>query len=490
MPSVSVMLSYAEGLVTLDEDNNWVPCLAEDWRWLDDCTIEFKLRTGVTFHNGEKFNAESVKINWQEYRKMENPRPYRFKGYVIPDNAIFEIVDEHTVRFTLPGSDSLALAKFMLFFQIAPTFFKTHKFDEDNYGYLSEAGPWGTGPFRFVEGSLRYGTSTDRTVLEANEIYWDLRYPKVQKVIFNNTLIGNRKEPVRLCGSTEGAVDIVSFIRPIDTEKIVESRYAKVMKGRDRRALTGWFNQRKKDSKWRDIRLRKAINYAIDREELFKYGTRGNTHNLGGVIPPGVYGYDRNSTLYSYDTSKARSFLKEAGYPDGFETKIIAMETWSLEAQIISKMLERVGLGVSLRILADPEWFRKTHFQAFDIPSEEQDWDIALWCPDDVLGQRGTSFLLWYLLEECDTRWIEYDPICKEMFKAMIRTGDRGEKKEKVREMVKYILEKNYDIFVYSPMILYALNKEVELAPWMRSHLRLLDVSVTDNHWSMRDKAK
>ena len=72
MPAVSVMLGYAEGLVTLDEENNWIPCLAEDWRWLDGRTIEFKLRRGVTFHNGERFSSESVKINWHEYKKMEN----------------------------------------------------------------------------------------------------------------------------------------------------------------------------------------------------------------------------------------------------------------------------------------------------------------------------------------------------------------------------------------------------------------------------------
>jgi len=67
-PTVSVMFNYAEGLVNLDKDNNWVPCLASNWRWVDDHTIDFKLRKGVRFHNGEEFNAETLrlceKINW------------------------------------------------------------------------------------------------------------------------------------------------------------------------------------------------------------------------------------------------------------------------------------------------------------------------------------------------------------------------------------------------------------------------------------------
>jgi peptide/nickel transport system substrate-binding protein len=485
---VSVMLSYTEGLVTLDKDNNWVPCLAEDWRWLDDRTIEFRLRGRVRFHNGEKFDAESVKVNWQEYSKLENPRPYRFKGYVIPDEAKFEIIDQYTVRFTLPEADGLALVKFLLFFQIAPGFFKEHKFDEKNYGYLPEAGPWGTGPYKFVEGSLRFGKSTDRTVLEANEDYWDLRYPKVQKIIFENSLTRNSKEAMRLCTNTEGNVDIVSFIRPIDTLRMADSRYAKVLKSRDIAALTCWFNQRKKNSKWTDIRLRKAVNYAINREELLKYGAKGNAHNLGGFIPPGAFGYNPDLTLYSYDTAKAKALLKEAGYPNGFEINLITMEAWALEAQIIGKMLERVGLKANLQTLTHPEWFQKTHFQALDKPPEEQDWDITLWCLYDVLGHTGTSFLFWCLLEEGDNRWIEYDPIYEEMFKTMIKTVDREKQEEMVREMVKYIYEKAYEVFVYSPLSLYALNKEVELVPWKRTHLRLIDVSVTENHWSVRDK--
>ena len=56
-PSGSTMWNYAEGLVSIDKDNSTVPCLAEDWRWIDDRTIEFKLREGVRFHNGEKFDA-------------------------------------------------------------------------------------------------------------------------------------------------------------------------------------------------------------------------------------------------------------------------------------------------------------------------------------------------------------------------------------------------------------------------------------------------
>jgi peptide/nickel transport system substrate-binding protein len=148
------MVNHIEMLVTLDRDNKWIPYLAKDWRWIDERTIEFKLREDVRFHNGEKFNAEAVRANWEAYRRMQNP--YHVPILALSDETMFNIVGEYKVRFILPEPDGLALVKFLIFYQFAPAFFETHKFDEGNWGYLPEAGPWGTGPYEFVEGSLRY----------------------------------------------------------------------------------------------------------------------------------------------------------------------------------------------------------------------------------------------------------------------------------------------------------------------------------------------
>ena len=70
-PDISTLWSYAEGLVMVDKDNKTVPGLAVDWRWINNKTIEFRLREAVRFHNGERFNAEAVRVNWEEYRKMD-----------------------------------------------------------------------------------------------------------------------------------------------------------------------------------------------------------------------------------------------------------------------------------------------------------------------------------------------------------------------------------------------------------------------------------
>ena len=108
-PTSSAMVSYGEGLVTLDKDNNYVPCLAKDWRWVDDRVIEFKLRRGVSFHNGEEFNAEVVRVNWLEYKKMESPRLFRFTE--VPDETTVEVIDEYKVRYLFPFEVKITLLK-------------------------------------------------------------------------------------------------------------------------------------------------------------------------------------------------------------------------------------------------------------------------------------------------------------------------------------------------------------------------------------------
>jgi peptide/nickel transport system substrate-binding protein len=481
----SVTLNYAEGLVELDKDSNFVPCLAESWKWNDERTIEFKLRQGVFFHNGEPFNAEAVRLNWEAYSKLKNPS---FPGYSsIRNGTEFKVIDDYTVRFTFPEPDGLALMRVRFFFQFAPALLKIHKFGENQWGYISEPGPWGTGPFKLVEGGIQVLKPSDRIVLEAYNGYWDKRYPKVKTVIFDNRFTNNREEAMRLCRETEDGLDIVSYIRPVDTLKVAESPFAKVVKSRDVTQLHAAINQRKENSKWRDIRLRKALNYAIDREELLRYAAKGNAYNLSGHIPPGARGHNPNLTLYTYDTTKAKSLLAEAGYPDGFEITIICPEAQDLEVQVLKRMFERIGLKVNLQVLPFNEWVRKiwTRTEKFAL---EQEWDLSICFNTDVFGHSGGSHLTMLYLDASELRWIEYDSVYEKMWKDMAGTVDEKAQDEKMRQMDQYVYDRAYAVFIYSPLNLYAVNKEVNFVPQRFLYLRLKETSVSDTHWSVRSK--
>jgi ABC-type transport system substrate-binding protein len=106
----SITLNVFEHLLELDKDGQLVPRLATDWRWLDDRTLAFALRQGVKFHNGEVFDAEIVKLNWEENTRLG--QPHRSGTYMnFQPGSRLEILDPHTVRFLLPDPDGAALVK-------------------------------------------------------------------------------------------------------------------------------------------------------------------------------------------------------------------------------------------------------------------------------------------------------------------------------------------------------------------------------------------
>ena len=479
----SYFSNYAEGLVILNKDNKYVPGLAESWKWIDDKTIEFKLRRGVLFHNGESFNAEVVKINWEAFKKIKMPW---FPFLAMSQKTKFEIIDDYTVRFSFPETDGMALVKFGMFVQIAPAFFGDHEFHDWGWGRLTEAGPWGTGPFQIVEKRISK-EGVHNFVLKAFKNYWDSRYPKVETIVFDSTLENDIEEATRYCGEKEGEVDIVSFIRPIDTLKIAESPFGKVVKSKDSSQIHSAINQRRTGSKWRDIRLRKALNHAINREELWKYGAKGNAYNLGGHIPPQAPGHNPNLALYRYDIEKAKSLLADAGYPDGFEMKLISPFAQGLEAKIMKRMYERIGLKVELKLYTWSDWYYKVWAQN-EKKVQEEDWDVSVCYNNDGLGHSGVAHLVFPFLEDSGIRWIEYDKKYEKMWKDMARTVDEKKQDEKMQQIEQHVYKNAYAVFVYSPLNLYAINKEVNFVPQKDLSLRLKETSVTDNHWSVRSK--
>ena len=99
-----------EHLVELDKDGQLVPRLATAWRWLDDRTLEMTLRQGVSFHNGEVFDADIVKLNWDENTRLRQPHmPGEYLNF--KPGSRLEIIDPYTVRFMFPEPDGGVLAR-------------------------------------------------------------------------------------------------------------------------------------------------------------------------------------------------------------------------------------------------------------------------------------------------------------------------------------------------------------------------------------------
>jgi hypothetical protein len=121
-------------------------------------------------------------------------------------------------------------------------------------------------------------------------------------------------------------------------------------------------------------------------------------------------------------------------------------------------------------------------------PPEMQDWDIALWSIADWHGHTATSLLNYNLLEQSDFRWINYDERFENMFKKMSTILERREQEKKMCEIVRYVYDRAYFLFIYSPLSLYAVNKEVNFVPQRCGLMCVKETSVTENHWSLRGK--
>jgi peptide/nickel transport system substrate-binding protein len=152
--------------------------------------------------------------------------------------------------------------------------------------------------------------------------------PRLHRIIFDNTLA--QHDAVELVKMGEGRVDLVSDLSPLETLRMAQSPFAKVVKNRGNwGTMFGQFNMRKAGSPWRDVRLRQAVNLAVNREHLIQYAAKGNGVIVPGLLGVNAFGYDPALAPYAFDPVTARALLREAGYPEGLAVTLIT--TPSLE---------------------------------------------------------------------------------------------------------------------------------------------------------------
>jgi peptide/nickel transport system substrate-binding protein len=325
----------------------------------------------------------------------------------------------------------------------------------------------------------------DRVVLEAHLGYWDpARFPRLKRIIFDNTI--SQKEAVELVKTSEGRVDLVTGLSPLETLRVAQSPFAAVVKNRGALVTVfGQFNMRKTGSPWHDVRLRQAVNFAINREHLIRYATKGNGEIIPALIPTQGYGYNPDLVPYPFDPAKARHLLREAGHPDGLSLTLIASEDLSVQATVVSKMLEHVGFRVALQVLAPGAYNRKTDLNHLDQPAEHQPWDIAL----RSFFDRPNFPVLWFyhnFAVDGPNDWVSEQPVLRQLYAQVLGSVDREQQQSVIRQIERHSHGQAYFLFLYNPIQLYAVNKAVRFMPYVSPLLNLSETSVTEQHWSVR----
>jgi peptide/nickel transport system substrate-binding protein len=337
-----------------------------------------------------------------------------------------------------------------------------------------------------VEGFSLPDKRTDQVILEANLEYWDkTRLPRLQRIVFDNTLA--QHDAVELVKTGEGRVDLVSELSPLETLRVAQSPFAKVVKNRGNwGSMFGQFNMRKAGSPWRDVRLRQAVNFAINREDLIQYAAKGNGVIVPGLLAVNAFGYNPDLAPYAFDPVKARSLLREAGYPEGLAVTLIASPSLEVQATVVGKMLEQVGFTVERQILEPALYNQKTRLSDLDQPAEQQAWDIALTLWNDPVNFPPIHPYAVFAISDRYYDWVLEEPELQQLYTQILHTVDREQQQALIRQMERHIRDQAYFLFLYHPIKLYAVNKAVDFVPYVSTTLNLAETSVTEQHWSVR----
>lgn len=318
-------------LVEADENMQIHPGLAESWQQLDDKTMQFKLRKGIKFHNGDDFTAEDVKFSFE--RMMNSPRI----AFVLPPIERIDIVDDYTVNIVTktPFGPLLAHLSHPALGMVSK------KLLTENPEALKEK-PIGTGSYKFKE--WIYG---DKLVLEKNEDFYDKNERGLKYIIFKNVVEASN----RAIGLETGEIDIATPINSVDEENIKNNPKLQLLTKPSISYTYIGMNMTK--APLNDIRVRKAINYAIDKQAIIDVILNGNGKIATSPIAPGVFGFTDKTKNYEYNVEKAKELMKEAGYENGFTTSILVFsgEANTQTAEIVQAYLKEIGIDLKIEIV-------------------------------------------------------------------------------------------------------------------------------------------
>jgi peptide/nickel transport system substrate-binding protein len=242
----------------------------------------------------------------------------------------------------------------------------------------------------------------------------------------------------------------------------------------------------------RDMRVRKALNYAVNREEILKYAFRGNAVEMRGVLSAKA-GVDLSDTEpYEWNIPKARELLKEAGYEQGFKMKVYFDEKDYLTAQLLKRFYSLLNIDVEITAM-DHDWLTRhiAYPNTRDAYSwEDEDWWLIIMSfPCDVPETMG-GFFEWCFHSGAAWQTIpDYLMVpLNKMYDELLRTTDRSKRFQIYQKANEYVADQALWVFSVAPLGLYGVNAEVNFAPQVYQYLYLDYSSVTENHWSVRGK--
>lgn len=376
MPTNSANYNIFDGLVNFDENLNPYPVLAESWTVVDDRTWEFKLRKGVTFHNGNAFDADDVVFS---FTRAKTGKKSGFKGMLSAIETC-EKVDPYTVRMTTHKPFPILLRK-LSSLRIMDKEYASGMSDEE-LGLK----PVGTGPYKLVEWKRGQLLS-----FEANADYFRGK-PAIDKVLLRPLT----NDSTRVAAMLSGEVQLINRVPVRDVARIKQKEGLNFYMLPGLRLIYLQFDHFRVKSPYvsgvdtnpfQDVRVRKAFYYGINEDAIVKHVMGGFAEAAGQYYPVAVNGHDPAVKRPAYDPAKAKALLQEAGYGEGFTVVLDSPNDRFVNdekiVQAVASSLAKIGVTVKVNAIPKASFFPKAN-------GTDSSFNMIGWaCPDGD----GSSFL-------------------------------------------------------------------------------------------------
>ncbi len=435
-----------DSLVWLNPDNEFEPGLAESWEVSDDGTeYTFHLREGVTFHNGEPFNADAVVFSWERVVNGE----YEWGDQWRAASSV-EKIDEYTVKVTTEEPNVLFISiVFDQWAMIPPGYFE----EVGQEGFNEH--PVGTGPYKFVE-----WVKGDHITMEANLDYWR-GAPKIETVIFRPI----PESTTRVAAIQTGEVDIVTRLSAEEAQSLLGAEDVKVIKYPQTRIWYIAFNNltpvddadEAMPKVTDDARVRIAMNYAVDVDTIIDALFDGFAKAATGYVATPELGYG-NVEAFGYDPDKALDLLTEAGYPNGFAMDMAcpagAYTHFEEVCEAVVGYLGDVGIDITLEIMESGQYWDLEATKALP-PLFGDSWSAV----GGEAFRRLTGALMGW--DASYSSW--YDEEIDRLLSEIKQAFDREERKALYEELQVYMQADPPFIYLYEPIAFEAINTRVQL---------------------------
>jgi ABC-type transport system substrate-binding protein len=432
LPDATVIRTMFEGLVGFT-DGVLVTELATDWSANDDATaFTFTLRDGVTFHDGTPFDAQAVK-DYYDWVMDPDSRGARGRSLLSAMERVEVLApDQVRIHLSRPNGAFIYLLATSNARIASPAAIAA-------YGDELSKNPVGTGPFRFVswdEGQM--------IVVERNPDYWGApaQVDRIEFLVVNNAA-------TRVAMLQSGEVHFIESLPPQLVPAIEADPNLEVLSTPANFLRMLQLNTTKEP--FGDVRVRQALNYAVDKQQLVNVVFGGNATVMTAPIPETAFGY-AEQPAYGYDPERARALLAEAGYADGFDMTVLTFtgDEYRTAGQVLQQMFSEVGVRMTL----DAQERGSLVEQIFK-PIDENPTQAALVGASASTGDADLALTVSFTeasFPPASNNWSFYsDERVEELVVAGRETGDPAERQAAYAEAQAIIWQDAPWVFLYSP---------------------------------------